>query len=149
MYHDLHLSQKPTAKCTAQVQEIGGSFETYQCSGFVKFMVKSCKSIVPAIILPDVVISQSPITALIYDAVVAKNFFEPQSVRVATTELFVRSYIAISLVVPLQHICSAFLDIPKVTPPTKLQAFVNYKLDCRIHECNPVQFRFVRLIGQH
>ena len=22
--------------------------------------------------------------------------------------------------------------------------FVNYKLDCRIHECNPVQFHFVQ-----
>ena len=49
-----------------------------------------------------------------------------------------------SLVVPLQHVCSAFLDIPEVTPPTKLWPSVNYKLDCRSHKRNPVQFRFVQ-----
>ena len=77
-----------------------------------------------------------------------KNFFEPQSVLVATSELFILSYICIllssSLVVPLQHVCSAFLDIPEVIPPTKLRPSVNYKLECRIHERNPVQFRFVQ-----
>ena len=35
-------------------------------------------------------------------------------------------------------------DIPEVTPPTKLRPSVNYKLDCHIHKCNPVQFRFVQ-----
>ena len=49
-----------------------------------------------------------------------------------------------SLVVPLQHVCSAFLDIPEVTPPTKLWPSVNYKLDCRSHKRNPVQFRFMQ-----
>ena len=77
--------------------------------------------IVAPIVSPDHVILQSLIAALIYDTVVAKSFFEPPSVRVATSELFVFSYTAIfSIVVPLQHIRSAFLDIPKVTPPTKL-----------------------------
>ena len=116
-------------------------------------MVKSCKielwtcvaPIVAPIVSPDRVISKSLIAALIYDTVVAKNFFEPPSVRVATSELFVLSVLpSSSVVVPLQHVCSAFLDIPEVTPPTKLRPSVNYKLYCHIHESNPVQFRFVQ-----
>ena len=65
-------------------------------------MVKSCKielrtSVAP-IVSPDRVISQSlKHMASIYDTVVAKNFFEPQSMRAATSELFVLSYTAIFL----------------------------------------------------
>ena len=62
------------------------------CSSHIKPLL-----IVASIVSPDRVISQSLIAALIYDTVVAKNFFEPPSVRVATSELFVFSYTAIFL----------------------------------------------------
>ena len=57
------------------------------------------------IVSPDHVISQS---LIIYDTVVAKTFFEPQSVHVATSELFVLSSTAIFLLYSLYSEIRAF-----------------------------------------
>ena len=74
-------------------------------------MVKSCKielwtNVAPTdIVSPDHIISQS---LIIYDTVVAKTFFEPQSVRVTTSELFILSYTAIFLLYSLYGEIRAF-----------------------------------------
>ena len=112
-------------------------------------MVKSCKielrtSVAP-IVSPDRAISQSikhclDLWHLLPKISLDHNQCAQQLQNCSSLAILPSS----SLVVPLQHVCSAFLDIPEVTPPTKLRPSMNYKLDCRIHKRNPVQFRFVQ-----